>query len=117
MPQYHLFFHHPSGTLPPEQLQPMMEKFGKWTESIRKQGKFVGNAGLRTDDARVVRTQNGEIVVVGPFAETKETIGGYVTVNAANFDEAVKIAKDCPGLSGSPDGVFSVEVREIVQTN
>ncbi len=116
MPQYILFFHHPSGTLPPEQLQQMMEKFGRWTDSIRKQGKFVGSVGLRTDSARLVRTQNGSIVVDGPFAETKETIGGYITVNAANYDEAEKIAKDCPGLLASPDGLFSVEVREIVPT-
>ncbi len=115
MPQYILFFHHPSNPLPsPEQLQQIMQKFGRWTDSLRKQGKFVGSEGLRIDDARLVRMQNGKIVVDGPFAETKETIGGYIIVNAANYDEAVEMAKDCPGLT--VDGPFSVEVREIVPT-
>ncbi len=117
MPQYILFFHHPSGSLPPEQLQQIMEKFGRWTDSIRKQGKFVGSVGLRLDGARLVKMQNGKIVVDGPFAETKETIGGYITVNATNYDEAEKMAKDCPGLTASPDGLFSVEVREIAATH
>lgn len=117
MPQYMLFFHHPGGALPPDQLQQVMQKFGLWTDSLRKQGKFVSNAGLRTDHARIVKSQNGKIVVDGPFAETKETIGGYITVNAANFDEAEKIARDCPGIMLSPDGVFSVEVREIVEAH
>ena len=103
MPQYILFFQHPSDPLPsPEQLQQIMQKFGRWTDS------------LRNDGARLVRMQNGKIVVDGPFAETKETIGGYITVNAANYDEAVEIAKDCPGLA--VDGPFSIQVREIVPT-
>lgn len=115
MPQYILFFHgrsDPSPQLSPEQIQQIMQKYGRWADSLRKQGKLVGGEKLRDDDGRLVRMQNGKVVVDGPFAETKETIGGYFTVNAANYDEAVEMAKDCPVLVGGG----SVQVREIEPT-
>jgi len=57
----------------------------------------------------LLSTRNGQIVVDGPFAETKETIGGYFIINAENLAEAIEITKESPTLS---EGGM-VELREI----
>jgi hypothetical protein len=61
------------------------------------------------DEARVVRVRDGETAVTdGPFAETKEVLGGYYLVEAADLDEAIALAKQVPVLSGC------LEVRPIM---
>ena len=66
----------------------------------------------RVEDAKTVRVKNGETLVTdGPFAETKETLGGYYLVEADSFDDALKLAAKIPSarLGGS------IEVRPIVE--
>ena len=58
----------------------------------------AGDALEDVDKATSVRVQNGERVVTdGPFAETKETLGGYYLLDVANLDEAIEAAERCPG--------------------
>jgi hypothetical protein len=58
----------------------------------------AGDALEDVDQATCVRIQNGErIVTDGPFAETKETLGGYYLLDVANLDEAIEAAGRCPG--------------------
>jgi hypothetical protein len=69
-----------------------------------------GNALQPTSTATTVRVRSGECLTTdGPFAETKEQLGGYYLVEAANLDEAIAIAAKIPGA-----GYGSVEVRPIM---
>jgi hypothetical protein len=89
----------------------MHEEFGVFTQSIIASGNFKGGNQLHpTNKATTVRGQNGKRVVTdGPFAETKEQLGGYYLIEAADLDEATAIAGRIPSVSTG-----SVEVRPIV---
>ena len=95
--------------LSPEQIQQAIQRFSAWARKLREQGKLVAAEKLKDNEGLLLRTRNGQIVVDGPFAETKETIGGYFIVEAGNLDEAVALTKECPALSNG--GI--VELREI----
>jgi hypothetical protein len=72
----------------------------------------VGDALQRTGTARSVQVGDGSMAVTdGPFVETKEVLGGFYVIEAADLDEAITIASDVP----APDG--GVEVRPIVVFN
>jgi hypothetical protein len=75
-----------------------------------RRGVLEGGARLRpTTDATTVRVRDGEVVTSdGPFAETKEQIGGYFVVNCKDLDEAIEIASKIPGARSG-----SIEVRPI----
>src|SRR2546425_976252 len=94
--------------LSPEQLQRTMDQFMTWFERLKQQGKVkVGQPLERT--GKIVSGKNGRIVADGPFAESKEAIGGYFLLQVKSLDEAVAIAKKCPGLAyGAVVGVRPV---------
>jgi len=81
-------------------------------EVLRKRGIFLaGDPLLPTSTATTVRMRNGKPVTTdGPFAETKEQLGGYSIVEVKSFDEALAIAADYPLLRV---GGHSIEVRPI----
>ncbi len=81
-----------------------------FTEDLTKSGKNKGGNPLEpTTTAATVRVRNGKTTVTdGPFAETKEQLGGYYLVEAKDIDEAISIAARIPG---SKHG--SIEVRPI----
>jgi hypothetical protein len=91
----------------PEQYQGIIQRYFAWSEQLRSEGRFLGGDALE-NGGRVVR-RDGDQVVDGPFAETKETVGGYYLITAAGLDEAAKIAKGCPIL----DSGGLVEVRQV----
>lgn len=95
--------------LSPEEIQQQIQKYRDWARSLQQSGKLVDAYKLRDDGGRAVSQRNGQVVVDGPFAETKETIGGYFVVHAADYDEAVRIAGDAPILAEGG----SVEIRQI----
>lgn len=89
----------------PAQMQEMYAKFQAWMT------KFQGNIadlGGRLGYGKVVSSSGA---TDGPFAETKEVIGGFMIITAKNLEEAIAVARECPGVV-SPGS--SVEVREIV---
>ena len=94
----------------PEQLQGYMKLYQEWVGSIAAQDKFVGGKGLSTE-GRVVA--GDELVTDGPFVETKESLAGFITIKAKDFDEAVSFAKKCPILGSKGN---TVEVRKVVTT-
>lgn len=115
MDEFLLIFRHEDGTkvASPEQLQIWMEQTMEWLGRIADQGKLISHGhGLSFDDSRVVRPHN--VVTDGPFGDIKETIGGYVIVQAESVDEAVEFAKGSPVLQGDGN---SVEVRKIIKQN
>src|SRR5258708_39031675 len=83
--------------LSPEQLKKTMDQFMAWFERLKQQGKVKGGQPLERT-GKIVSGKNGRIVADGPFAESKEAIGGYFLLQVDDLDEAVEIAKDCPVL-------------------
>src|SRR5574341_1514474 len=77
--------------LSPEQMQQVSDQWMAWFQRLKDQGRAVaGNPLERT--GKVVSGRNGRVVSDGPFAESKETIGGYFLLNVNTLDEAVAIA-------------------------
>lgn len=98
-----------SANLSPEEIQAAIEKFTNWARKLRSEGKLVSAEKLKDNTGMLVSSRGGQIVVDGPFAETKETIGGYFIIEAADMNEAISIAKESPAM----DGGNVVEVREV----
>jgi hypothetical protein len=93
----------------PQELQHIMDRFGRWMNQLSTQGILVGNNGLE-NTGKILRGPRGASVTDGPFAETKEIVGGYIVIKAGSLDQAVEIARDCPGL----DYRLAVEVRPVI---
>ena len=79
---------------------------------LERKGKFLGSAPLHpTSKSTSVRIRDGKRVITdGPFAETREQLGGYFVVNAQDLDEAIEIAGRIPGARWG-----TVEVRPIIE--
>lgn len=93
-----------------EESDSFMGEYFAFTEDVRKGGQYVdGNAlqGVRT--ATTVRVRNGKLSTTdGPFAETKEQLGGYYLIEARDLNEAIQVASRIPSARTG-----SVEVRPI----
>ena len=83
--------------LSPAQLQKVVSDWMAWFEGLKAQGKCTGGHPLE-DDGKVVSGKQGHTVADGPFAELKEAIGGYFYLQVADENEAIEIARQCPGL-------------------
>lgn len=94
--------------LSPEEIQNVVSQWFAWFERLTQEGKAVGGHPLRKE-GKLVSGKNGRIVADGPFAESKEAIGGYFYLHVADEAEAVAIAQQCPAL----DYGLVVEVRPI----
>ena len=77
----------------PAEQQAGVEKYMAWSQKLKAEGRLVDAEGL---DPKIVSLAPGGIVQDGPFAETKEMVGGYYIFTAADWDEAIAIAKGCP---------------------
>jgi hypothetical protein len=88
------------------------EEYAKFTERIRKSGHFVGVNRLEPPgSATTVRVRNGKVSTTdGPFAETKEQLGGYYLTEARDLNEAIQIASKIPGAR-----IGCVEVRPVAE--
>lgn len=84
----------------------ILESTMEWFESVHREGKALGTHALERGGC-VVSGKHGKIVTDGPFAESKEAIGGYLLLRAASLQEAIAIAQRCPTLEFG----ISVEVR------
>jgi hypothetical protein len=96
--------------LSPEQLQKVVSDWAAWFERLTKEGKAIGGHPLRAE-GKLVSGRKGRTVADGPFAESKEAIGGYFYLQVANEEEAVAIAQQCPGLEYGA----VVEVRPVAE--
>ena len=94
----------------PEEGTAMMDEYAAFSDAMAERGVLQGGERLRaTTDATTVQVRDGEVLTAdGPFAETKEQIGGYFVVEASDLDEAVEIAAKIPGAR-----VGTIEVRPI----
>jgi hypothetical protein len=94
------------------QREQLTQEWNQWYERLAAAGKVEHGRPLALG-GRVVSGARGEHVTDGPFAETKEVVGGYFFLTVANLDEATEIAKQCPGL---PLGL-TVEVRPVADVS
>ena len=92
----------------PAELQKAMANFLAWSERLDADGTLKAGQPLMSD-ARTVSGKGGRTVADGPFAESKEAVGGYLLIRAGDFDEAVVIARGCPILEHGT----VVEVRPV----
>ena len=85
--------------LTPDEIQNLIQRYVAWTTRLRTGGQLLDGNKLREEGGRFMRKEEGRTVVRdGPFAETKEVIGGYWLVQADSYDGAVALAQDCPHL-------------------
>jgi hypothetical protein len=84
--------------LPAERFDTMMKGCLEHADELQREGRLLSFQQLEdASTARTVRIRNGKTTVVdGPFAETKELLGGFNLIEAASFEEAVKIASELP---------------------
>jgi hypothetical protein len=94
----------------PAEAEASLAKYTKFGEDMTQRGVLRGGARLRpTSDATTVQVRDGEVLTAdGPFAETKEQIGGYYLVDCKDLDEAIEVAAQIPGAS-----VGTIEVRPL----
>jgi hypothetical protein len=90
----------------------MMGDYFAYTQGIMKSGHYKGGNPLTpTNTATTVRVRDGKRqTTAGPFAETREQLGGYYLVNAKDLDEAISLAERIPGARTG-----SIEVRPIME--
>ena len=108
--QYLLLIHSEPANLNATEQSQMMADYMTFTQNIIKSGNFKSGDRLEfSQTGATVRVRDGKTLRTdGPFAETKEQIGGYYIVEAASLDEAAKIAAQIPGAR-----LGSIEVRPI----
>jgi len=98
-------------TMSEEERGQVFQAYGTYTEELEKSGAMVGGNALQpTESATTVRVRNDETLTTdGPFAETKEQLGGYYLVDVASLDEALEWAAKIPGAKYG-----AIEVRPVV---
>jgi hypothetical protein len=98
--------------MPKAQMDKVMSEYGAFTEDIKKSGHYLGGEALQpTSTASTVRLRNGKVSTTdGPFAETKEQLGGYYLIEAKDLNDAIQVAARIP--SAKVGG--SIEVRPIM---
>lgn len=89
----------------PAQMQMMYAKFNEWRERFQKN---LTDLGGRLGAGRLVTSQPAPD---GPLVEVKELVGGYMVITAANIEEAIEVARQCPGLVRSGSGVEVIEIH------
>jgi hypothetical protein len=96
--------------LPKAELEKVIDEYQEFGESIKRSGHHLGSNGLQpTNSATTVRVRNGKISTTdGPFAETKEQLGGYFLIEAKDLNDAIQVAARIPSARWG-----SIEVRPV----
>src|SRR6476619_4183164 len=98
-------------TLSKTEADAFMGEYFAFTDGIKKSGQYVGGEALQpVQTATTVRVRNGKMSTTdGPFAETKEQLGGFYLITANDLNEALQVASKIPSAR-----IGSVEVRPVV---
>jgi len=111
--QYLVLIYSEEPTSPPDpaQIGAVMEEYNAYTQMLRDKGAYVSGEALQpTTTATTVRVRDGQTMTTdGPFAETKEALGGFYLIEAKDLDEALALGGACPGAKWG-----SIEVRPVV---
>ncbi|MEP6731436.1 MAG: YciI family protein [bacterium] len=97
----------------PDESAKVSAAYGKYTKDIQASGHMIGGEALQpTQTATTVRMRNGKVSTTdGPFAETKEQLGGFYLIEAKDLNDAIQVASRIPGAASG-----SIEVRPIMDT-
>jgi hypothetical protein len=115
MPQYLLLIYGPAEGGPgPDEQANLFERWNDFTQSLKDAGIYMAGDALQgIDNATTVRQRDGQTQITdGPFAETKEILGGYYLVDAPDLDTVLEHARSTPNI-----GWGSVEVRPVWDYN
>ena len=106
-----IYSEEPAEAPDPAQIGAVMEEYDAYTQMLRDRGAYVAGEALQpTATATTVRIRDGQTMTTdGPFAETKEALGGFYLIEAKDLDEALALGGACPGAKWG-----SIEVRPIV---
>jgi len=98
------------GTMPRPAGEKMMAEYMQFTEDIKKSGHYKGGDALQpTSTATTVRVRQGKVSTTdGPYAETKEQLGGFYMIEARDLNDAIQVAARIPGAKTG-----SIEVRPV----
>ena len=98
-------------TTPPAESEAVMNEYFEFTDDIRKKGKYVAGEALHpTATATTVRVRNGKVSTTdGPFAETKEQLGGFYLIEASDLNDAIQVASRIPSARFG-----SIEIRPVM---
>jgi hypothetical protein len=96
--------------IPEEEMQALVDSAIEYAEEIRRSGHYIASDALqRVRTARTVRVRSGKVsTAAGPFAETKEQLGGFFVIEAKDMDEACAVAARFP-----PARVAVIEIRPV----
>ena len=94
------------------EMDKMLGEYVAFTDSIKKSGHYIASNPLQpTQTATTVRVRNAKLSTTdGPFAETKEQLGGYFLIEASDLDDAIEVASRIPSARRG-----SIEVRPIME--
>ena len=97
-------------TMPKSEMDALIEETLSYNEALQSSGHFISAAGLQpAQTATTIRMRKGKASIIdGPFAETKEVLGGFYVIEARDLNEAIQVASKSPSLH-----IGSVEVRPI----
>ena len=100
--------------MPKDQADAVMGEYFSFTDEIKRSGQYLGGEALQpTHTATTVRVRNGKISTTdGPFAETKEQLGGFYLIDAKDLNEAIQVAAKIPSARFG-----EVEIRPGVEFN
>lgn len=98
-----------ANNLSPEEMQNNLQQWFGWVEELKSKNIYVSGEALLPGGKTVKGPK--ALVTDGPFAESKEVVGGYFIVKASTIEDAAEIAKSCPDLPLNG----SVEVREVMK--
>jgi hypothetical protein len=119
MPAFMLLLHRPADEEPArggsDEFVARMREYLAWTDRIRAQGRYGAGNKLTDDAGRIVRAAHGGSVrsTDGPFAESKEIVGGFYLIKARDYEDACQVVTDCPHLKYG----YRIEVRQIEEQN
>lgn len=114
MPKFVLLLHESTidPNISPDEMQAIIQRYVAWRGKVQANGRFVEGHKLHDGQGRVMRGgSSGMKVTDGPYAEAREVIGGLFIIEAATYEEAVELCKDCPHLDFG-----AIEIREVQPT-
>src|SRR5690242_9251569 len=98
--------------MPPSESESFMGEYFAFTERIRQSGHLLGGEALQpVKTATTIRVRNGKIATTdGPFAETKEQLGGFYLIDARDLNDAIRVAAQIPSAR-----LGSIEIRPVME--
>jgi hypothetical protein len=113
MPSFMMLLHRPVERRPmadPETVAGVTREYMEWADRTRAAGRLKAGSKLTDDAGRILRNESGRVATTdGPFIESKEIVGGYFLISAADYADACRLASECPHLKyGS-----YIEVRRV----